>query len=292
MEAPADEIPNKLRDDNQYLMEALTNLCAFQRVRLYLGVTLLSEIVTADGQFISGEAWLGTRARHSPLLWPFQPKPSKQSIRTLQRLLAAAFFSHKTPLFHSPQKSLHLTQRLDHWLPDLAWLQQKWTSFYSYETKFLYWRSPIHPHLFMVHHQAGSSRLRNPKFAVLPELTLVPLLITAIPVDAQAQETSICFPTISRLQFPIPPTLQPTTPATFQQHIAALPEWERLLIQDVTTAQLIMLELVDLPASVPRGGIALGITFWCLDCVTSQCTPHLGPNHPGDRRLCLWARTY
>jgi hypothetical protein len=44
---------------------------AFNRVRLFFGVTLLSELTTADGNHLTIEAWRGTRIRHSPLLWPY-----------------------------------------------------------------------------------------------------------------------------------------------------------------------------------------------------------------------------
>ena len=250
-------VPKNTRTSDTCLMEAVLNLPkgsnadirAFQRVRLHLGVTLLSEITTADGQFITREAWIGTRARHSPLLWPFQPLPGRQSIRVWQLLLARSFFSTRAPTFQCPQKSLALTHRLGHWLPGSSWLQTKWVSFYSYETHLLYWRCPVKPHLYMTHQRLGNSRLRNPKFEPDPALQLVPLPPNAIPVDAQAQPSSIAFPSISRLQFPPDTPGNALLPATFPQYIKALPAWDRLLVQDVHQADLSMQELLELLAN-------------------------------------------
>ena len=39
--------------------------------------------------------------------------------------------------------------------------------------------------------------------------------------------------------------MPPVPPVTFQQHIATLPDWEQLLIQDVTTVQLTMPALLE-----------------------------------------------
>jgi hypothetical protein len=66
---------------------------AFNRVRLYLGVTYLSKIATADGHSIARDAWTGTRPRRSPFLWPYQPCPGMKSFRNWRRILADIFLS-------------------------------------------------------------------------------------------------------------------------------------------------------------------------------------------------------
>jgi hypothetical protein len=56
-------------------------LVTFNLVRLFLGVTYLSEICSADGRHICRDAWQGSRARHTPLLWPYQARPNQPSFR-------------------------------------------------------------------------------------------------------------------------------------------------------------------------------------------------------------------
>ena len=92
-------MPQPARRDDIFLMDAVVDLpgvtkqelASFNRVRMYFGVTLLSEISTAAGLDITREAWTGTRRRHSPLLWPYQPKPGPISFQSWRKLLNQAF---------------------------------------------------------------------------------------------------------------------------------------------------------------------------------------------------------
>jgi hypothetical protein len=93
------------------------DLAAFNRCRLFLGILFLSELVTADRHNIDRDAWLGTRIRHTPFLWPYQPDPGPKSWRIWRRLLATAFLAthHKRVT-----KTLHdriLECPLGNWLP-------------------------------------------------------------------------------------------------------------------------------------------------------------------------------
>ena len=237
------EIPPPTRLADRYIMEAILDLPttttaelqACQRVRLFLGVTLLSELTSADGKSLTQEAWTGDRPRHTPLLWPFQPRPGPLSFRIWRRLLARAFLSGRTPRINATTKSLQLQCPLGHWLPSSRWLQSKWTSFYCYTTHRLYRRSEDDPSTFQSHVFITRGRLRNPKFQREPDNLSIPLPSSAIPVDATTQRDFINFPSIVRLQAP-PPYTDPayTGRRTFLQYVSSLPLWDRVLLQDVS----------------------------------------------------------
>jgi hypothetical protein len=88
-----------LRVNDTAIMEVISalpdisraNLAAFIQCRLFLGILFLSKLVTADGYSIDRDAWLGTRTRHTPFMWPYQPDPGSKSWRIWRRLLATAF---------------------------------------------------------------------------------------------------------------------------------------------------------------------------------------------------------
>jgi hypothetical protein len=91
--------PQPLRADDICIMGTVASLpdckpadqAAFNRVRLYLGITYLSEIATADGFCIARDAWEGHRLRLPPFLWPYQPSPGIKSFQVWRRLLASIF---------------------------------------------------------------------------------------------------------------------------------------------------------------------------------------------------------
>jgi hypothetical protein len=236
-------VPQRTRTSDTFLMDtilALPNvttpeLQAFNRARIHLGVTLLSELTTADGKSLTTEAWHGDRLRHSPLLWPYQPAPGPASRRTWQRLLGRAFLGGRLPRASNQLPDLHLsaTHVLGPWLPGSTWLQSKWTTYYCYDDHKLYWRDEIDTSRFSAHLFHRRSRLRNPLFDPSPAHTMVPLPPNAIPVDAVSQPDYIMFPTIARLHRS--PILPPTTPRhpTFHHYVAHLPLWDKSLLQNL-----------------------------------------------------------
>jgi hypothetical protein len=95
--AISDQLPTSLREADTCLIDSFLplKLCrtvfkAWQRVRWYLGIIFLSEIVTADNIRIARDAWTGNRERYSPRLWPYQPRPGPTSFRHWHRTLATA----------------------------------------------------------------------------------------------------------------------------------------------------------------------------------------------------------
>jgi hypothetical protein len=83
-------LPQPLRNNDVALMDAINALpdlkksqkAAFNQCRVYLGVTFLSEISTADGTSLARDAWDGTRPRLTPFLWPHQPHVGPKTMQT------------------------------------------------------------------------------------------------------------------------------------------------------------------------------------------------------------------
>jgi hypothetical protein len=95
--AIADQLPTPLREADICLIDSFlalklrrTVFKACQRVRQYLGITYLSEIITTDGTRLVRDAWTSNRDRYSPRLWPYQPRPGPTSFRHWRHTLAMA----------------------------------------------------------------------------------------------------------------------------------------------------------------------------------------------------------
>jgi hypothetical protein len=236
-------VPRPTRESDRYIMEAIldlpkvstADLQAFNRVRLFLGVTLLSEITTADGHCLTTEAWRGDRIRHSPLLWPYQTPPGPASLRMWQRLLSHAFMiDGRLPRVATLQPKLPLHTPLGNWLAGSKWLQSKWTTFYCYDDHKLYWQDEMDHLRFSTHSFLQRSRLRNPKFEPTPSHTQQSLPPAAIPVDATSHLSHIMFPSIARLQRS---NINDTHPQprhhTFFHYIDHLASWDHMLLRDL-----------------------------------------------------------
>jgi hypothetical protein len=93
------------------------DLAAFNRCRLFLGALFLSELATADIHSLDCDAWLGTRTRHTPFLWLYQPDPGPKSWRIWRRLLATAFLDTHHKRVTKTLTDLILECPLGDWLP-------------------------------------------------------------------------------------------------------------------------------------------------------------------------------
>jgi hypothetical protein len=110
---------HQLRENDANIMATLSalpgfsraDLAAANRCQLALGTFFLSELTTADGRRLDRVAWIGTRPRCTPFMWPYQPPPGPQSWRTWRRLLAQAF------LAHAPKRVTPTLKDLSLWSP-------------------------------------------------------------------------------------------------------------------------------------------------------------------------------
>jgi hypothetical protein len=132
MDGISDAMPRPCRLDDCNIMESIIStgptkaeLGSVNRCRIWMGVTYLSKISTANGKELSRDAWEGTTTRHSPLLWPFQPKPGHDSFRTWRCLLADAFLDGKRKRVKLRTRDLVLQHPLGNWTTSSGWLQLK-----------------------------------------------------------------------------------------------------------------------------------------------------------------------
>ena len=118
------------------------------------------------------------------------------------------------------------------WLAGSEWLQSKWHHHYCYTSRRLFWWDD-ETNSYSQHARLLNSKARNSKFDAIPEQLEVTLPATAIPVDAEANAIFLIFPSVARIQpgrLPAP-SIAPTHDY-FEHYIAALPEWDRLLVTD------------------------------------------------------------
>ena len=137
------EQPIQRRNDRFIMDEVLKNIsCSAQLTRinacrLFLRVTRLSEIVTADGLRLD-EAYLTAAAlpRTNRLEWPQQGRPGKMAWRLFRRTMETIFAK---PLYTSTNQVLK--EPLGQWLIRCDELDQHWEAAYDPETNHLYQRN-------------------------------------------------------------------------------------------------------------------------------------------------------
>jgi hypothetical protein len=164
------------------------DLASFNRCRLYLGVTFLSEISSAEGRSLSRDAWNGSRPRMASLLWPYQPNPGPTSWRAWRRLLARGF------LFTIPKRAtrktshLSLDSPLGNWLQDSDWFFQKFNYFHSRHTGLIYHRDGTG---YTIHSRLRRSRHQSQVYSASPLMTTLSLPPDAVPVEDLAGSATI-----------------------------------------------------------------------------------------------------
>ena len=118
-----DNTPVFSRENDSCLMEDFmlfpltkTKMIWLNQCRLYLHVTSLSDITTADGTSILCNCWDGSVPVDSPLLWPIQAKPCTKAWQTWRFFLAQCYLTDDTNR-HIKRLALHLQSPLGQWLP-------------------------------------------------------------------------------------------------------------------------------------------------------------------------------
>jgi hypothetical protein len=230
------DFPAPTRVNDQCIMDTIINLPsitaswlrAFNRCRVYMQVTYLSEISTADGLWIARTSWIGQRLRNHPLLWPKQPAPGPNSFRIWRRLLATAFLLGHRRRVCSRTIDLVLHQPLRAWLPKSSWLRSCWTTFFSTTTRQLY---RAFNHTFESHSKILGPRTRGAPqciaFHLEPHDHDTNLPIDAVPIDLEIQPRYLSAPRTI-------PSIQPASPvplaASWDKYISLLAQWEQELL--------------------------------------------------------------
>ena len=135
LEIPNLYLPRSVRQSDVAIMDlptatfTLSDLQRINRCRLYLQVSVLSEISTGDGTQLQKEAWKGQLPlnNYSLLLWPRQPRPSAPAWRTWRRFLTQALRPGHYTCYST---HLPLKQPLGDWFSDFQ-RDRHWQWFYS-----------------------------------------------------------------------------------------------------------------------------------------------------------------
>jgi hypothetical protein len=208
----------------------------FNRCRIFLGVTFLSEISTADGRSLSREAWKGTRPRFSALLWPYQPNPGPLSWRVWRHLLAKCFL-FTVPTRTTPKTAdLSLDSPLGNWNHDSHWYHCNFNFFHSPSTGRIYHYDGTRYH---VHARLRRSRHQSQVYSATPSPQTRVLPSDSVPVeDLAGSDTILAFRgTDIRIQ-PTPPRPTVIDPPTFACYLSTLPHWEQKLLSAVDLSDI------------------------------------------------------
>ncbi len=197
-----------------------STLRVFNRCRIYMQVTFLSELSTADGLRIDRQHWIGQRQRNSSILWPYQPAPGPKSFRIWRRLLATAFLLGHRKRVCPRTVDLRLQQPLGPWLHTSYGLRSSWSSFFSPSTRQLYQINL--QHTLDIHSRTLGPRTRGSPTVIAFQLQPHDFLaLSALPTDA-APVDLVMHPTFLSSSKTIPTILPATT-------TAPAPTWDEYL---------------------------------------------------------------
>jgi hypothetical protein len=297
-------LPRPLRERDFCLMDVICSLpnvtraqhLAFNRVRLYFGVSHLSEISTADGQHIARDAWAGSRLRHSALLWPYQPQPGPKSFRVWRRLLADAFLRTAHRRVSARTRDLLLRTPLQRWLPASESFRCQWDTFFAASTDELFIAGD--DGTFRVHpSQRTRRRPKHPvkAFTDTHSATARSLPADAVPVDLRHEPNKLVIPLAVIGIVPSPDPAFP--PLQWTDYVASLPQWEQFLLSNVVIPDrpLLLHCLRTNPTlylAADGGAAECKGSFGCVvanhDCILAECG---GPVEGADPK-CFRAEGY
>ena len=224
------------------------DLQRINRCRLYLRVTMLSEICTEDGSKLLTDVWNGKMpSSYSQLLWPRQPRPSGLSWRIWRRFLTQALRpGHYT--CYSTQ--LVLQQPLGKWFVGFT-RERQWPWYYSPSSQ-VFLRYDILAKSYQGHTtHAHQHRIIGD---IDPDFCRYDLPDDAVPCDPTVSEENVGIPVRQVFHLPVPhptsanpsecpytdqilphPTQTPAdnplpAPSTWIEYYNRLPSWEASLL--------------------------------------------------------------
>lgn len=217
MEIPEIKIPQLQRENNFFLVtNAMTHslkpteLQMFNACRLYLGVTLMSDICSANGTHLSTRVLHGQRPDHNTpkLLYPYQSKPSIVAWKIWRSVLTSHLWPDTTQLKHP----------LGRWFVTGIHTTRRWSAYLDTTNQSLY--IPDGNRFKHYSHTPGG----------YSPLTTLILPSTTIPTDL-IWETEHPHSLGHR---PAYPTLPIHVPSSFQQFIHSLAPWEEALLENAS----------------------------------------------------------
>ncbi len=226
--------------------------------RIFLQATTLSDLCNGAGTAVLREVLIGTDpipGSSSAWLWPRQPSPPASSWSVWRSALRKHFL-----LTTLRNTQLRPSAHLGAWLPTFPSHHRKWTHFVDPSTGTV-WKP--HPQLQNTHQAFFSVRLHttaefrvenasNPPAGTIPTSAIPAtfLLSTSYMTMYSAYPTGT--PSV------IPATNNPHTTAltaTFNAHLASLPEWESRLLLDLHESGNLLQDIIDsIPLTIACDG--------------------------------------
>ena len=244
-----------LRTNDRHIMDdvlARSNLtddeiCRFNRCRLFLKVTCLSELIDHTGKRFIPEALTGDidafgdpilwQQGRSTLKWPIQTRPANKTWKLWARVLRELYIATRTGVI--------LKDPLLEWLPHWATTNRTWTSLLHQASSTLF---QVRQEVITSYHYSSQNRRATIYAIDTAEITTLPAMCELTPlygVKAQRQSYSVSLP-VWPTQSETPSDPIPT-PNSFSEYIQRLPQWE----QDLLIFQQEMMDLdVDHPTTL------------------------------------------
>ena len=191
----------------------LLNAC-----RVYLGLLLLSDMVTPEGGQICQFALQGYQSTQTQpkLLFPYQQRPGRRAWKLWKQFLRS---------FITPGTTCNLQTPLGRWKVTGPSLNREWNKYLLQEQRLLLVRS-TETSRFRLHAPTWDQRgfiATDQEYTVLPS--------SALPVfTTQQNDVHI----LARLAGANPPDPSPLPPTTFSRLLTTLDLWEQELLQGVT----------------------------------------------------------
>ena len=163
---PTREYDSHIMDDVHLLGLKKMELIRFNRCRIFLHITTLSDACTTDGLSITSDAWTGVRTNCRISLFANQGNPDPKSWRIWRRILARLYLL-EGPKYTVRSKTLLLTIPLTHWHGPALLDNQTWSYYYDPVDSSVY-HSIYRDETFILHrhhpqpHRLGRQRLEYP----------------------------------------------------------------------------------------------------------------------------------
>ena len=286
VELEEDFVPRLQRENDVFLMDSAlaftssaTDLKLINACRLYLQVTMLSDIVTPDGCTFTLASLDGRRDNKSSceLLTPYQTRPGSRAWGKWRKFLGS---------FLAPMSARRLASPLCRWLVGGNDTARQWFSYLDSARSKLY--------VYVSHQQWQEFRAMGPVFVSTP------VIRSTVPSSSCPVATANTGST--RLVLPSCPVLitQPSpSPSSFDSYVSQLSSWERQLMSESTLVceehELVTHFLQSAPLLLCSDGSAASFvgTFGCT-CATEGGTRLFmvhGPA-PGYRTSSFRAESY
>jgi hypothetical protein len=201
--------------------------------RLWLQVTLLSDISTLAGTTIDRSAWLGLKQMPSSTAdWPVQPRPPDKIWALWRKALSDSVCSNPSTLVVSSRPGI-LTTRLGAWKSDSdPQVSSRWNSYLEHSTQRLFLPAPNEPGIYQKLQTKTQLQFSLASYHLVARPST--LLEHSIPSDEVPVEISRTGPhlRINHTNTPVKQQIIPVPPiTTFREYMRSQEPWTAELLQ-------------------------------------------------------------